>query len=157
MDQDLEKNESEAKISCPKCRIEGIGVPTDVLRSILKGELLEHVNQDSRYLLCLNANCEISYFPTSNTRMFTTSDLKRPIWFKARANPQIACYCNNITYKQVQEAVSVRKLTTWKDIVGSYRKKIIYKCNKLNPTGLCCTENFQDVVHKAKLKSKANS
>lgn len=154
---ELEKKESETKFFCPKCGNEGIKVPIDVLRSILKGELLGHVNQDNKYLLCLGANCEISYFPIGNTKIFTTSDLARPIWFKTGANPQIACYCNNITYKQVQEAVAVRKLTTWKDIVGSYRKKIIYKCQRLNPAGLCCTENFQEVVNEAKQKTEANS
>ena len=109
----------------------------------------KHVTKspDLDHLICMNPDCETAYYDSEAKCIISTPEIKKPIWFKAEAEPKIACYCNNISYKQVEEAVRIDGLTSWKEIVHRYREKAVCACHKMNPTGNCCSENFYRIVN----------
>lgn len=142
-------NESrEVKYSeCPKCGSTAKSVPQAVLNSLVKKELKDKILEND-YYICVNPDCENVYIDETKESVFKLEDLKKPVWFKKGSEPKIACYCNNITYDQVKKAVRELGLKDWQDIVLNYKEKAICMCEKLNPIGECCSDNFYRLVNK---------
>lgn len=134
-------------IKCPDCGSSAKNVPHDVLDTIVKKEYKDQIT-DHEYYICEDPECDTVYIDELKQSKFTLKDLNKPIWFKKDSYPKIACYCNNITYVQVEKAVKEKGLTNWKDIILNYKKKAICMCEKLNPTGECCSDNFYKLVNE---------
>jgi len=140
------KNKEVNYIECPECGSSAQSVPHAVLKSLVNKELKDEILEND-YYICLNPDCENVYIDETKNSVFQLKDLKKPIWFKRGSKPKIACYCNNITYKQVKKAVRKLDLKNWEDIVLNYKNKAICMCERLNPTGECCSDNFYKVVN----------
>ncbi|MBN1899195.1 MAG: hypothetical protein JW827_10480 [Spirochaetes bacterium] len=136
------------KILCSQCKVQGKPVPAQVVKNFIKTEFQKKI-KSKEYLLCLNPDCAVAYFSRDGSELYTINDIRKPIWFKKGASPKIACYCNSITDDQVREAVVKHGLTSWKSIVLHYRKKAFCLCERINPAGECCTEQFYDIINKA--------
>ena len=137
---------------CPVCAKSGQLVPVSVFKSNLKHESIEKINFEIKNYICLNPSCSVAYYNENNKFTIDKSELKRELWFKNGCEKQIICYCNNIDTKQIENAVNEQGLTTWEQIVSSYRSKVIEKCETLNPTGYCCREIFDNVVKQIMTK-----
>ena len=147
--------ESE-KGNCPVCTASAQRVTNITVKNFLKKELRTNIKQDDIFFLCLNKDCDVSSFNTSDNSFFHVNDIIKPLWYKTKTTEKIACYCNNITFEQVKEQVLLHNKTNWKDIVESYKKKAICACDKLNPTGNCCTEVFYDIINKTLIEAGKN-
>ncbi len=134
-------------ITCPDCGTKAKNVLQDVLYTMVKKELKDQIT-DNEYYVCEDSDCNTVYIDKTKQSKFTLEELNKPVWFKKDSYPKIACYCNNITYDQVEKAVKEEGLTNWKDIILNYKKKVLYMCDKLNPTGECCSDNFNKVVNE---------
>ncbi|MGM0445864.1 MAG: hypothetical protein ACQEQH_05600 [Bacillota bacterium] len=146
--KDNSNNKKEFKyITCPDCGLIAKNVPHDVLETMVKKELKDQIT-DNKYYICKGSGCNTVYIDEANQSKFTLEELNKPIWFKKDSYPKIACYCNNITYDQVEKAVEEEGLTNWKDIILNYKEKAVCMCEKLNPTGECCSDNFYKVVNE---------
>ncbi len=132
---------------CRYCKSSGISVKGQVLKTFLKEEWSKDIAENANFSLCSNPGCNISYFSNRENVYFTTEDLKLPIWFKRGAEPKIICYCHRITEEMIREQVEKHNLTSFRDIVLKYRKKIVCNCDRLNPTGNCCTKYFYAVIN----------
>lgn len=136
-------------LKCPVCGKDAVKVTMPLVDNLLKPDKKNEFVKDDKYFLCMDSECQVSYFNRKGKPVFMAVDLKVPLWYKKDAKKRIACYCNNITFDQVREQVIEGGKKSWKEIVGAYRKNPICKCNLLNPTGKCCTSAFYDVVNKA--------
>lgn len=135
--------------SCPRCNKIGEKVFNSVFNSIVKSESLTKIDMNKQNYICFNSDCDTIYYD-DNKMSIELSELKREIWFKKSAKRKIICYCNNIDKEDIRNAIKNYNLETWEEITSHYRKKVIEKCEKLNPTGYCCRETFNKVVHKLK-------
>ncbi len=134
------------KLSCPVCGTEAKNVPLDVVFTFASKEMRNNL-RNSDYYVCLESDCEVAYFNNYGEKI-SVNDIRKPIWFKKGADPVIICYCNNITEGQIKEAVREHDLKSWEEIVLHYRKRKTCACNKLNPTGECCTDNFYRIINE---------
>ncbi|MTI59794.1 MAG: (2Fe-2S)-binding protein [Firmicutes bacterium] len=134
------------KLNCPVCGGKVKKVSSDVVNTFANKKL-KYKLRDSKHYICLNPTCKAAYFSDDKEKI-TVDDIRRPIWFKKGADPVIICYCNNITKEQIKEAVREHGLKSWEKIVLHYRKGKNCACNKLNPTGECCTEHFYEIVNE---------
>jgi len=141
---------------CPTCNKIGKKVFNSVFRSNVKSDSLQKIDMNKQNYICYNSDCETVYYDDNKTTI-SHSELKREIWFKKVAKRKIICYCNNIDKEQIREAIKIHNLETWEDITSHYRKKVIEKCEVLNPTGYCCRETFDKVVNKLKIEIKSSS
>ncbi len=138
-------NDSDPK-ECPECGKEGKEVSLKTVINLLNKDKKEEITGED-YHLCMNPDCFISYY--SDSKSFTVKEVRQPIWFKKGSTPKIACYCNNISYAEVESAIIEHDLKTWDEIVSGYRDKKICECEKFNPTGeCCCSQNFYEVVNQ---------
>ncbi|MCF8008791.1 MAG: (2Fe-2S)-binding protein [Halanaerobiales bacterium] len=146
-DSGCDENKEVRYIKCPDCGSKSKSVPYQVLNTMVKKNLKDDL-LDNNYFICLNPECETVYVDETKKSTFKLNQLNKPVWFKKGSLPKIACYCNNITYDQVEKAVREENLTSWKDIILNYKSKAICMCEKLNPTGECCSDNFYQLVNK---------
>ncbi|WP_078809228.1 hypothetical protein [Selenihalanaerobacter shriftii] len=145
---DVQSKEQESNLlECPTCGEEGKGVPFDVIKTFINKDLRRDITNGEFYI-CLNSKCKTAYYNKNGDYLFSINGIQKPIWFKEGSKPKIACYCNDITYEQVKKAVNQYDLRSWKEIVLHYNEKIICKCSKLNPTGECCSDNFNKVIDR---------
>ncbi len=133
---------------CPECNKKGALVPNTIFRAMLKPEVSSFIKAGKEHFICLNPDCNTAYY--NEDLNIDKADLRREIWFKKGTERKIICYCNNIDREQIKDAVQNHHLETWEEITSHYRKKVIEKCERLNPTGYCCRSTFNKVVHKFK-------
>ncbi len=144
-------SDSKRVVLCKYCKSPSIPVKSKTVKRFIKKDFLNDVEGKEDFYLCSNSECKISYFSYSRGVYFTIDDLKIPIWFKSGANPKIICYCHRLTEDMIREQVIKNNLTSFKDIVLQYRKRVICKCDELNPTGRCCTKYFYAVINETLL------
>ena len=140
---------------CPSCNKIGKKVFNSVFKSNLKAESLQKIDMKMQNYICYNPDCKTVYY-NENKMIIKHSELKREIWFKKVAKRKIICYCNNIDKEQIREAIEKYDLESWEDITSHYRKKVIEKCEVLNPTGYCCQDTFDKVVNELKEEIKSS-
>ena len=85
---------------CPNCKNKGIIVKNITVKHIILDELIDLVCDDN-YFLCMNEECDITYYNTESNMKFNKQQVKVPIWFKKDANPKYACYCSKVTEEQI--------------------------------------------------------
>ncbi len=130
---------------CPVCKAPGDKVNNITVRHLVLDSLAELAG-DRDYYLCMNAECDITYFNQETGVRFNKQQVKVPIWFKSDADPQYACYCSKVTEEQVKDAVIENGARSVKDIIdltGAMRNS---QCHKNNPLGKCCHHIIQEAI-----------
>lgn len=102
-----------------------------------------------QYHICLNADCDVVYFNTDKSFIIKKDSIKTPIWFKKDANPKYICYCNQVTEKQIIEAVLNEEAKNMKDIIRITGAMKNGQCETKNPLGKCCSPTIQETINKA--------
>lgn len=131
---------------CPKCSERGLLVRNLTVRSLLKTESKNKFS-DNAYYLCMSTDCEVSYYSKEPNEVFTTKDVKVPIWYKKDVDPKYACYCNKITYEEAFNAVKETGLSEMSEVIEFLREKVKCACVAMNPSGQCCTPLFSEAIN----------
>lgn len=137
----------ERKNLCPICKKQGTLVKNFTVKHIVLDELMEKV-QDNDYFLCMNDECDITYYNSGSNIQFNKNQLKVPIWFKKDANPRYACYCSKVTEEQVINAVLKDGATNMQEVLEITGAMSNSQCQKNNPLGKCCHEIIQGAIDK---------
>ena len=143
--------ESTCKIEennlCPICKTSGIKVKNITVKHLVLETLIESIG-DADYYLCMDEECDITYYNIESNIKFNKQQLKVPIWFKKDANPKYACYCSKVTEEQVINAVVKDGADNMKDILKLTGAIKNAQCQKNNPLGKCCHQIIQDAINK---------
>lgn len=132
---------------CPVCKEEGTLVKNITVKHIVIDELTEKVGGND-YFLCMNEECDISYYNAESNIKFNKEQLKVPIWFKKEANPKYVCYCSKVTEEQAINAVIKDGATNMKDVLSITGAMSNPQCQKNNPLGKCCHQIIQNAIDK---------
>ena len=125
---------------------------SNVVNHFVLEEFKDSVNNED-YYICLDKDCDVAYFNKGNDQIFTTADIKTPIYFKKHANPKYICYCNNVTEQQIIDGVVIEGAKNMKDIIRITGAMKNANCEVNNPLGKCCSPVIQETINKAlKLK-----
>jgi len=147
------KNDIESKDTlqtgnlCPVCKTSGDNVKNITVKHLVLDSLTELV-RDTDYYLCMNAECDITYFNQETGVKFNKQQVKVAIWFKSDANPKYACYCSKVTEEQVINAVVKDGAENMKDVLKLTGAMKNAQCQKNNPLGKCCHQIIQDAIDK---------
>ncbi len=133
---------------CPVCGEGGNTVKNVTVKHLILSELVEQVG-DSDYFLCMNEECDITYYNTESNIKFNKQQVKVPIWFKKDANPKYACYCNKVTEEEVINAVVKDGATDMREVLKLTGAMNNSQCQKKNPLGKCCHQIIQASIDKA--------
>ncbi|NME64330.1 (2Fe-2S)-binding protein [Clostridium cadaveris] len=109
--------------------------------------------KDENYYICSNEYCDIVYYNSNYSSVFTKKDMKIPIWYKKDASPKYICYCNKVTEEEIINAVINDDAKDIKDIVKLTGAMKNVNCEINNPFGKCCSPHIKATINKA-LKMK---
>lgn len=130
---------------CPVCSEKGMRVKAATVRYHLYEAFRD--DADGIYGLCLSPCCEVAWYAQDGSHHFTTEQTATPIWTKKGADPEYACYCNEITRDMVSHCVSVKGMRTMEEIFAHYLdEEPVCACAVKNPSGQCCTETFEKMI-----------
>lgn len=132
---------------CPICGKQGTLVKNITVKHMVLEELRNQVG-DEDYFLCMNEECDITYYDLKSNINFNKHQVKEPIWFKKDANPKYVCYCSKVTEEQVINAVIKGGAENMKDVLKLTGAMKNSKCQENNPLGKCCHKIIQDAIDK---------
>ena len=132
---------------CPACEKQGVLVKNITVKHMVLDELTEQVGCND-YFLCMNAECDITYYNTEANIKFNKQQVKVPIWFKKDANPKYACYCSKVTEEEVINAVVKGGAANMSEVLKITGAMSNSQCQKKNPLGKCCHQIIQDAIDK---------
>ena len=132
---------------CTVCKKQGILVKNITVKHLVIDKITELVGNDD-YFLCMNGDCDTVYYNPKSSVKFNKQQVKVPIWFKKDANPKYACYCSEVTEKQIIDAVVKDGATTMKEVLKITGAMSKAQCQKNNPLGKCCHQIIQDAIDK---------
>jgi bacterioferritin-associated ferredoxin len=124
---------------CPSCGQPGIRVKEDAVKYNIVNFKRKHKETRTKWNICINPGCESSYF--SGKDLFTTSDLRKPLFFKDSSDDVLICYCSDLTRGEIKDALR-NGCKTIKDVQKYTGKKITGHCETRNPLGKCCRNIF---------------
>ncbi len=139
----------KSELACPLCMEFGEKISNITVYSLTKKALRGDMTRDGDdgYNICLKPSCKCVYY--SKNRVIKTDELKREFHLKDDSTIYTVCYCLKITKDEIVDAVQNKKLTGMKDIMRDLKGEPPCVCHKNNPTGLCCENEFNDVIKEA--------
>lgn len=129
------------------CNGEAQEVKSITVKHFLLDSYVDEI-QNVKYHICLNENCNVIYFNLDKELVFKKDLIKMPIWFKKDADPKYICYCNQVTEKQIIDAILNKDAKDMKDIIRITGAMKNGECETKNPLGKCCGEVIQEVISK---------
>lgn len=130
---------------CTNCGLPSLNVDFEVVKNFVKEDVMK-VTSNNKWSVCVNSNCEVSYFNKNET--FTLTDLNKTLFFKNESPDTLICYCSYLTRGEIQYAVKNGCKTI--DAVRSFTgKTTMSNCKTNNPLGQCCHGSFQFEINKA--------
>ena len=84
---------------CPICNQLGKKVKSITVKNLVLENLIDMIDNEN-YFLCMNSQCDISYYNSKGHKL-NRIELKVPLWYKQEATPKYACYCGNVTFNDV--------------------------------------------------------
>lgn len=140
-DKNCSMCKTDCSNKCPICKSNSTYVPLETVKSILK-DTSELIEED--IYVCLNRKCEVTYFNTK--QYYVKEELKVPIWFKQNPTDSIVCYCYDITFEMIKEAVE-KGCQTKEDVIKYYKMENKKEdCIYYNPVGKNCNTLFENVI-----------
>ncbi|MGQ9873055.1 putative iron-sulfur cluster-binding metallochaperone [Leptodesmis sp.] len=132
-------------MNCPHDRSQGKPVKVLILKSLLVPQSLERLNPQVDYQFCSSANCPVVYFSAAGD-VFTTDDLKVPVFQKDPGQEVPVCYCFGWTRQRIQQDLEQQGQTSAIAAITAHIKAGRCGCEVNNPQGSCCLKNVRDYV-----------
>jgi hypothetical protein len=131
--------------TCPQDGTKGKPVHLVTLKSLLIGAALEKLDIQNTYTFCPNSDCSVVYF--SNTyQIFTTVDLKIPVFQKDSREQVLACYCFDWSRQRIREEIEQTGTSNAVASITAHIKAKRCGCEVNNPQGACCLANVREFV-----------
>jgi Zinc binding domain len=98
------------------------------------------------YRFCSEPDCQIVYFDTAG-HVFTTRDLRVPVWQKEPPGARMICYCFDENETDISAEVERTGTSRAVDRVRGHLEAGRCACEVRNPKGACC---LGDVIQAVK-------
>jgi hypothetical protein len=134
-----------ANSNCPRNGKQGKTVRITTLKSLLIPDALAQLNADNHYRFCESEDCQVVYF-AEDGQIFTTDQLKVPVFQKEPSDQVPICYCFDWTRERIKQ----QKTQEGQDVIAIISEHIQAKrcgCEFNNPQGRCCLVNVRSVIN----------
>ena len=147
INQEKTSSSRENQKACPVNGIKGKSVQLITLKSLLKPSALEQLNPESNYQFCQSSDCAVVYF-SQKGQVFTTDDVKVPVFHKDGRETTPVCYCFGWTRQRIaQEIAQFGESSAVASITTQVQAKRC-GCEMNNPQGSYCLSNVKTVVQE---------
>ena len=131
---------------CPQCGLPGVKVNNKAVRYNLKKSARAKGADKADWNACTNPDCNCSYF--SKGKVFTKTDLAKPLFYKDSSDNTPICYCSDLTRGEIKKAVTHGYLTI-REVHKFTGKNSTGNCEKKNPLGKCCKQVFLHTINES--------
>jgi hypothetical protein len=134
--------------NCPVCGSRGAAVPLQTVKALLRERAMQTLSAGA-HRFCATPTCEVVYFAVGG-QVFTTADVRVPVWQKCSAGQRLLCYCFGETDGAIDAEVD---RTGGSDAAGRIREHIAAgrcACEIRNPRGVCCLGDVLRAVKRAR-------
>lgn len=129
--------------ACPVCGMVGLMVGDVTIKSQLKKDHLENLEDKSGFSFCTNPECDAVYY--RGETLFAQKDVRNKVFAKNNDPQTPSCYC-----KKLLKSDFFAMLETGEPNISAKLKEIIASgksfCEKSNPKGACCTEDVKKFI-----------
>jgi hypothetical protein len=130
---------------CPACGQKGKMVDRITPKAMLNVSLL--ALQDTAYLFCPTAACDVVYFSTDGRQLFTTEKIRVPVHQKEPGDERVpVCYCFRHSPATIRSELLATGQSTVIEEISAGIKAGHCACEIRNPQGSCCLGNVRAVV-----------
>ena len=130
---------------CPACGQKGKTVDSITLKAMLNVSLL--ALQNTSYLFCPTADCDVVYFSTDGAQSFTKEKIRVPVHQKEPGDESApVCYCFQHSPATIRSELLATGQTTVIEEISAGIKAGQCACEIRNPQGSCCLGNVRAVV-----------
>jgi hypothetical protein len=127
---------------CPRNGSHGKAVKITTLKSLLKPDALAQLNAKNHYYFCGSQDCEVVYF-AEDGQVFTTEQLKVPVFPKELSDGVPICYCFNWTRERIKQHQEGKDVIA---IISAHIQAQRCGCEFNNPQGRCCLADVKSVI-----------
>lgn len=133
------------KDKCPECQNEGKKLSFMPVKKLLKDSSRV---EETAYSLCMDKECNVSYYNTDIGQVYHKDDLGVSLWYKSDAEPKYVCYCAEVTEEEVIDAVVNKEAKNMDDIIRLTGAMNNSNCKENNPLGKCCHKVIEEAIEK---------
>ena len=135
---------TSTRAACSRCGSRGAAVDLLTAKALLTEVALRYLTPTPLYF-CQDPTCSVVYF-TTDGQVYTSSDLRVPVWQKEPAGSRRICYCFD-----ENEASMLRELVETGQCVAVQRVRDHIAadrcaCEVRNPRGTCCLGDLMKAV-----------
>lgn len=144
-DRQNKATSNKPNLLCPQDGTEGKTVPLITLKSLLKPRVLEELHPDANYQFCNSFDCSVVYF-SAEGQVFTTSDLKVPVFQKNSEETVPVCYCFGWTRQALRQEITNSGESIAVASITAHVQAKRCGCEVNNPQGRCCLSNIKSFI-----------
>lgn len=144
---DPSSSASEIPFTCPQGNHRGRPVQLITLKSLLKPVALEQLEPQYEYRFCDRPECPVVYF-SNQGNVFTTDDLKVPVFQKNNGNDVSVCYCFGWSRQRLQQELVATGHSTAIESITAHIQAQRCGCDVNNPQGSCCLKNVKQQLQQ---------
>lgn len=133
---------------CPVAKVPGKRVPLATVRNLVRPDH-QGVVDEHEWFICDRPDCDVVYFDATG-KTITKDSLKIRVGVKEKESPRTVCYCFNHTVESIREEIETAGQSTVAASIAARVKAGECRCELLNPKGVCCLGDVNDVVKDIK-------
>jgi len=143
----------------PRCPVSGARTtPVDLrtVKALLTETALARLSATAAHRFCADPSCDIVYVDAGGAR-YLTSDLRVPVWQKARAGSEdrIICYCFGESEARMRRELEATGRSLATDRVRAHIAAGRCACDLRNPRGACCLGDLGAAIARVTAASGA--
>ena len=138
---------SSTLFTCPHNENRGKPVKLITLKSLLMPSALERLNTYSLYRFCDTPDCPVVYFSEAG-EIFTTQDIKVPVFQKHKEDHVPICYCFGWTRQRLRDAPTKTEHPNVVEQITAHIQAQRCGCEVNNPQGSCCLANIKLTIQQ---------
>ncbi len=139
---------SPTRAPCPRCHAPGRKVPPETPRALLRPAARARLGA-ATVRFCRTPSCDVVYFEPGAGTVFTTADVRVPVYQKSDDPARPVCYCFGHTVGAIEAEVAATGASRVPDEITAACRAGRDDCPHENPQGACCLGNVRQVVRAA--------
>lgn len=108
-DSGLSQTSGHGTDACPVSRTKAVSVELQTVKALLT-EIALRRPEPGTYRFCADGTCDVVYFDEAG-HIFTTKDLRVPVWQKEPFGARMICYCSVFWVSSIGVSASTRTVS----------------------------------------------
>jgi Zinc binding domain len=138
--------DARAQVRCPRNGKRGAAVGLLTVKAMLSEPALGRVAKGP-YRFCADPDCPVVYFDCDQ-RVFTTGDLRGPVWQKRPSGERTICYCFGETEASITREIAATGSCGAPARIREHIAAGRCACEVRNPRGVCCLGDLNEFVSR---------